>query len=294
MIHVPAVTTSAVLRLDARRAPTARSASARTAQCSQPACAAQSRPAPANSAGRRGISAFSACGPPVEMPITTMSTAPRARRSGAAVAARTRRTTDRDRTPHVRLAGRLDFLDQLVGESRAAGRSPARSASARSRPRPASSAVSTSSPDFAGDADDDDRHRAARHLLADEADAVELRHDQVAGDDVGLAARRPAPAPRGRRAPRRRLRRTGCATASASRPCGRRPNRRRPAPAYDRHSSTLRFTYTNAPSISSSANADGDAAAATPTRRRTDSRATASRSAKLRHDALRPPAARNR
>ena len=39
---------------------------------------------------------------------------------------------------------------------------------------------------FARDADDDDRHRLARHLLADEPDAVEIRHDQVAGDDVGL------------------------------------------------------------------------------------------------------------
>ena len=59
---------------------------------------------------------------------------------------------------------------------------------------------------LAGDADDDDRNRAARHLLADEPDAVELGHDQVARDDVGVAAPPPSPAPRGRHAPRRRLR----------------------------------------------------------------------------------------
>ena len=51
---------------------------------------------------------------------------------------------------------------------------------------PASSAVRTSSPDSLATLTMTIGHRPPRHLLADEPDAVEVRHDQVAGDDVGL------------------------------------------------------------------------------------------------------------
>src|SRR4029453_10422844 len=39
---------------------------------------------------------------------------------------------------------------------------------------------------LAGDADDDDGKRLARHLCGDETDTVEVRHDEVARDHVGM------------------------------------------------------------------------------------------------------------
>ena len=209
---------------DARAAPTARSACARTARCSQPACAEQWRPALASSAGRlrnqhlqRLRARRSRCR------CTTMSNATVARwpaRTGAASVGRGA-TAGRARAAAFTfsISSSAD-LQQPVGRER--GRllhevDRARRRARRAPARPTRCATLTI----------DDRHRTARHLRADETDAVELRHDQVAGDDVGLELLRRAPAPRAVARGADDLDEAGCATASADRPCGRRRSRRR-------------------------------------------------------------------
>src|SRR5918993_628082 len=103
------------------------------------------------SAGSCGMINFSPCGPPVEIPITTMSTAPRSPR---------------------RATGWIDVWRTRAATARRGARGEHLLAGTR------------------GNADDDDRDGAARHLGTHERHAVHDRHVEVARDHVGVELRR--------------------------------------------------------------------------------------------------------
>ena len=135
----------------------------------------------------------------------------------------------RRRRPPRRERGRLHLVDQLVGDvHQLLGRERRRLL--HEVDRAGVERRQDLLPGFRRDADDDDRDRLPRHLLAHEGDAVHHRHVEIAGHDVGLQLgdqleRLVAVARRADDLDER-----DCARASATRPCGRRPSRRRRAP----------------------------------------------------------------
>ena len=152
---------------------------AHTSRCSRPACACTIAIGTGKSAGSRGMTSLSPCGPPVEMPITTMSTG-RRRRAARAV----RRGGASARAGAIRAAsarrGRLDLFDQLLGHVE----QPLARQRRRLLQEVDRAGIERGQHLLAGavgDAHDDDRDRAPRHLLPHER------------------ARRPSPACSGRR-----------------------------------------------------------------------------------------------
>ena len=177
------------------------------------------------SAGSALRSRVSACGPPVEAPMTTMPL----RRRAVATATRLRRRRAGLRGPAgAQRRGRAHLADELAATARRGDRSRARWACGRARPRPpergdAELAVGV------GDAHDDDPRGGLRRGSARARRARRGSASRGRASPRRAGARRSSRAPRGRRARCRRPRCRRSARGPRAAPCARTRSRRPPA-----------------------------------------------------------------
>ncbi len=134
------------------------------------------------SAGRPISTALSASTPPVDAPMKTILPVGRRRRSRRGARRRHRRGARR------REGGRgFDLALQFRRQIRHAARPDRRVGLATKSTAPISSASSVvSAPRLGQRRDHHDRHRPQRHDLAQERQAVHMRHLDVERDDVGI------------------------------------------------------------------------------------------------------------